>query len=265
MTLRLSSTGTTKIDLSLQSLSITNGLNHASHAQRLDRVDAMLIQLLSRDKAGGPPRAGPCPPIEQDTQPSGDATPTVASPARIPVQPNEEHDHILLPLTQSQCRPCTATCICCCHGRRRSGKAKILLQYLFTGYVGQPNLTDTCNVESCTRRGLPTVTVAFYFPRWFVQRAAVVTLSGGSAPSIALSLPRIIPGNALIFRWIENGDCRRVHEQFLKGQNSPADVMDASGLSLLSYAVDRLEDKVCETLIAWGADPFAPNNTVDAS
>ncbi|KAK4218870.1 ankyrin repeat-containing domain protein [Rhypophila decipiens] len=129
---------------------------------------------------------------------------------------------------------------------------------------GSPLTLRGCNMPStCKRQARPMMSGSFYFPHWLASRAIVMTLLSGPSPSISLTLARIVSPESDLFRYIQTGDCDGLQTLFLKGDASPADMMQSlyGTLDALLFALNCNQYQVCQLLLSWGADPHAENST----
>ncbi|KAK4662916.1 Ankyrin repeat and SOCS box protein 6 [Podospora pseudopauciseta] len=104
---------------------------------------------------------------------------------------------------------------------------------------------------------------AFHLPHWIASRAIILTLINGPSISVSLTVARIVPPDSDIFRYIQTGNCSGLQTLLLKGQASPADMIESlyGTLDALLFALNCNQYEICQLLLSWGADPHAENST----
>lgn len=115
-----------------------------------------------------------------------------------------------------------------------------------------------CDVSSCKRRSQPMISGAFHLPHWIASRAIILTLINGPSISVSLTVAHIVPPDSDIFRYIQTGNCSRLQTLLLKGQASPADMIESlyGTLDALLFALNCNQYEICQLLLSWGADPM---------
>ncbi|KAK4651610.1 Ankyrin repeat and SOCS box protein 6 [Podospora pseudocomata] len=109
----------------------------------------------------------------------------------------------------------------------------------------------------------PMINGAFHLPHWIASRAIILTLINGPSISVSLTVARIVPPDSDIFRYIQTGNCSGLQTLLLKGQASPADMIESlyGTLDALLFALNCNQYEICQLLLSWGADPHAENST----
>ena len=225
---------------------------------RLDRQERFLTQILwnqARESSG----SAKSEPVREETQ--------------LPL-PYEAEGSILTNGIQGSIQVSTQTtpsnnscydCLCRCHTQWSFllSSWNNVLGSLALRSRGNPFSPQVCNMDSCRRRSLAMLSGSYYFPTWMVARAILVTLLNGPSPSISLTVARIVSSDSDLFRFIQTGDCDRVHELLLDRKASPADMVELSygTINALLFALNSNQYEVCKLLMSWGADAHVQNNT----
>ena len=129
----------------------------------------------------------------------------------------------------SQWTLCTSQCMCKCHYIRSFKTPSALhniIGTLFAGYSGCPiQNSQRCTEASCISQFAFRSYVNYIFPSWFLSKTLTATIMCASAGeiSVALSVRRIIPQGAELFRLTEMGDVESIKELFRSGLASPND------------------------------------------
>ena len=137
---------------------------------------------------------------------------------------------------------CMPACTCRCH-RIRSWKSPQWLQYLlgfvFTGYVGIPLVSPSCDDKFCQRQSQPAVTVQYHFPPWFASQVFqfYIQLSKHDGITQSLRTYRVVWKGSELFKKTEAGDLEGVQAILASRQGSPFDVTDSGFTALAVSAV----------------------------
>ena len=132
---------------------------------------------------------------------------------------------------------CPASCSCHCHLRSRVTPPSTLQQItgrLFLGYAGNPILQRPCQ-QSCLRRGKSSLSLTYFFPRWFLQQAISVSVAYSyfGTPNVNLKVRRVVPGLSKLWSMSKYGDVQGLRDLFVNGLASPDDVHVRGGWSAL--------------------------------
>ena len=114
-------------------------------------------------------------------------------------------------------------------------KLQDALGILSVGYSGCPIQTfQRCTELSCVSISTFKVYVHYVFPAWFLSKALTTALNGieGGTINAALTVRRIVPRGADIFRLVQIGDVDGIKELFRSGLASPND-SEPTGFTLL--------------------------------
>ena len=129
---------------------------------------------------------------------------------------------------------CDYYCRCLCHksyGFKSPQALDHFLGALVFGYSGRP--LQNCTEKSCKNKTDFRAHVDYYFPSWFLRRmlSCVYTLS--NEPSVSLTMRRVVPASAEIFRLILLDDVDGLRRLFASGSASPNDLLHPTGTSAL--------------------------------
>lgn len=139
---------------------------------------------------------------------------------------------------QTRCRD---WCSCVCHKIRTVHTPKVicsLFGFLSLSYSGVSVWSSNCS-EQCHGQSIPTLKAAYFFPTWFIERAIhfMVSLSYMNGLQVALTTPRIVPGDAPIFKFAIQGDREGVQSLFSQGLASPYDIAQSTGRTVLHVSL----------------------------
>ena len=174
---------------------------------------------------------------------------------------------------------CTAFCTCRCHIRSTWTSPtwmSPLLGRLFTGYAGLPFLSLACDKSSCLWSSQPSISIQYFFPTWFAQRALYAYLLFSQYHGIEQSLrvSRVVWVGAEIFTKAHSGNTDAVKALLKSRESSPFDVSSAVGGTALGVsnscvlhlrgpltpifkiAASNGRTETCRVLLQEGADPY---------
>ena len=132
--------------------------------------------------------------------------------------------------TSYQRSTCTRRyCSCACHMSSRMKTPQFLEQFLgslFVGYTGLPALGSACTESTCNRNLKPRISLSYYFPKWFLQRALSLVLYSRPelGPDLNLRTVRLIDRSADVFTYAVSGNVEGLKYLFTAGLASPIDV-----------------------------------------
>ena len=137
----------------------------------------------------------------------------------------------------SATRLCPSDCQCHCHSKSVFSTPSILQQVtgrLFLGYSGKIAVQSTC-VESCRRRDGDTFKMTFFFPKWFLQRAVLISLVNTcfGATNLNIKICRVVPEMSKLFPMSRYGYVEGLKQLFIDGLASPDDVHIRGGWTSL--------------------------------
>ena len=130
---------------------------------------------------------------------------------------------------QYQRSPCTRNCGCACHNVQAFRSPALLHEVvgtLFVGYSGYPiKALQRCTEASCVSRSTFRAYVHYLFPSWFLLKAFTVAVISIflSEISVSLTVRRIVPAGAEIFRLVRQDDINGIKRLFDMGLASPND------------------------------------------
>ncbi|KAI0685596.1 hypothetical protein BC835DRAFT_508407 [Cytidiella melzeri] len=121
---------------------------------------------------------------------------------------------------------CLEGCECRCHS---SGTSQVVARWL-TAYIGKVNIPKrrACNVQTCRQDRTTASQVVWYLPLWMAKVEVQVL----SPFYLSIRTPRLVRGNAPIWRCINRADINGVRELLLSGEASVLDV-DERGNTVL--------------------------------
>ncbi|KAI9689276.1 MAG: hypothetical protein M1820_010160 [Bogoriella megaspora] len=166
---------------------------------------------------------------------------------------------------------CEVPCSCRCHRRRhRQSPSKLgnVAGSLVVGYpersiLGKPK----CNVTTCkATRANSTANATYYFPRWFVAKAASLTFRRRGGPMgivTTLTFRNVRERNDEVFCAARGTSIRDLQRVFRENKGRPTDV-DQDGKSVLYHAVasQYASTRVIRFLLdSCGADPYYADDT----
>ena len=135
----------------------------------------------------------------------------------------------IAPTVRQSRSTCTSPCTCRCHRISRWASPyhlSSLLGRLFTGYIGLPITTPTCNRNECQRVYQPSVSLRYYFPQWLAQYTLQLHLHlprhGGIEQSLRVS--HVVWDGAEVFHMAEFGDVEGIKALLATREYSPFDV-----------------------------------------
>ena len=100
---------------------------------------------------------------------------------------------------------------------------------LFIGYSGYPiKAIQKCTEASCVSQSTFRAYVHYLFPSWFLIKALTITLMSVFLDKISVSLTvrRIVPNGAELFRVVRQDDVDGIKRLFSMGLASPNDSVD---------------------------------------
>lgn len=151
---------------------------------------------------------------------------------------------------------------CCCQqsGSRTLSVLTGVLGILLIEWTGQPLGQTECDVENCTKKTVPSVSITYYGPSWIFNLATRFSLRMSSPPSVSLTFPRILPPDAEIFVSIRVGNANRLRDLLIEGRASVADVLAPYGISTLLLANLHGQTEIAQLLLSAGASRVPPVN-----
>ena len=149
---------------------------------------------------------------------------------------------VSLKVEQSASSTCRQTCSCQCHilGHWRSHRLLgRVLGHLFIGYSRTPNISLSCDLNSCGRYRRSIVSVFYVFPQWLVQYALFAVLLHTKRSGLVLSLKAVRPrlSSDMLWTYAQTGDIPRLRTLFDKGEASPFDIVAQNQYSLLDVRI----------------------------
>ena len=128
---------------------------------------------------------------------------------------------------------------------------------LFYGYAGRPSLQTTCDVPNCRKQATKESKFTYFFPRWFVQQAVLISFGTDAvgSPSFNLRTRRVVGERSDIFTLSRQGDIQGIQHLFSSRVASPSDVHCWGHWGPLHFAVDHGQVETCRLLLENGADP----------
>jgi len=153
-----------------------------------------------------------------------------------------------------------ATCCCQQSGFRTLSVLTGVLGILLIEWTGKPLGHTKCDVENCTKKTVPSVSITYYGPSWISNLATRFSLRMFSPPSVSLTFPRILPPDAEIFVSIRMGNASRLRELLIEGRASVADVLAPYGISTLLLANLHGQAEIAQLLLSAGASRVPPVN-----
>ncbi|KAH7381185.1 ankyrin repeat-containing domain protein [Phaeosphaeria sp. MPI-PUGE-AT-0046c] len=158
--------------------------------------------------------------------------------------------------------PCKQYCRCQCHlstHMQMPAWAKgILGSISFHGNGSVLLKRRPCDQPFCGRGGSATMQFSYYAPAWTFLRSLsfhVKAMTSGLDSSFSFRMPRVIPGNALVWSVVEFGRFSDLRQMLAQGETSPYDVTDY-GCSILYWAAFKGQTEIYSYLIDNGADPY---------
>jgi hypothetical protein len=139
--------------------------------------------------------------------------------------------------------PCKQYCRCQCHL-----STHVQMPAWAKGFIGSISFHGNgsvllkrrpCDQPFCGRGGTATMQFSYYAPAWTFLRCLsfhVKAKSSGPDSSFSFRMPRVIPGNALVWSVIEFGRFSDLKRMLTQGKTSPYDVTDY-GCSILYVGV----------------------------
>ena len=124
---------------------------------------------------------------------------------------------------------CNSYCKCVCHSTWTFQSPNLLQEILggvFVGYSGYPfyNITQRYTEIGCLAQRKFFTSVHYQFPGWFLEKAVTISvISMCDTIRASLTIRRILPHNAEIFRLVQLGDVNSLKSLFGMGLASPND------------------------------------------
>ena len=117
---------------------------------------------------------------------------------------------------------------------------------LFYGYTSRPSLHTTCDVPNCSEQGTKESSFTYFFPRWFVQQAVLISfgINALGHTSFNLRTCRVDGERSDIFTLSRQGDIRGIQQLFSRVA-SPSDVHCWGHWGPLHYAVGHGQVETC--------------------
>ncbi|KAH9209876.1 ankyrin repeat-containing domain protein, partial [Leptodontidium sp. 2 PMI_412] len=156
---------------------------------------------------------------------------------------------------------CDWGCDCSCHRRYTFISTETLnpvLGSVSIEVVLPKTISGPCNQYMCRRRSSPSAQIDYVIPSWLIMAmvSAKITIPSLHTCNITLRAARIVPDNALLFRYAMENNLAGIKELFDKGLASAYDVDQSNGTSALVYATDRGHIQTWRYLLKAGADPY---------
>jgi hypothetical protein len=129
---------------------------------------------------------------------------------------------------------------------------------MFLGYAGSPVLKfRSCDDQSCQQNSSKRIKIAYYFPKWFLDRMVALTCDWGPLDGhrITIRTQRLITPDADVFAFAERGNLEGLKALFTRGEASPFDVDAINGRLALNLATMEEKPMVCKFLLQAGANP----------
>jgi hypothetical protein len=135
---------------------------------------------------------------------------------------------------------CRLMCPCQCHTPLLYTTPSILRNILGSWFMMLSNITALtmrqCDYHRCYKTKESKLSLAYYFPTWFLPRAVSLVGSwknlSGAGANIAIRMPRIQPDDTAFFRYLETGNLEGVRSLLSSGHASPFDVNPEGRTSL---------------------------------
>ncbi|KAK3377231.1 hypothetical protein B0T24DRAFT_237089 [Lasiosphaeria ovina] len=156
---------------------------------------------------------------------------------------------------------CRSRCACRCHTARRvktPAWAAAAVGNMFLGYSVSPLVRfRACNDLTCQQNSQRGIRIAYYFPRWFLDRMVEVICNWGPIDGhrVSIRTPRLVAPDADVFAFASKGNVEGLRMLFSRGEASPFDVSAVNGRSALNLATMEQEPRTCQFLIQAGANP----------
>jgi hypothetical protein len=149
-------------------------------------------------------------------------------------------------------KTCDQFCNCSCHLNfcvRSPQWLEAALGALFLRYSGTPILRrNPCNNGKCRRSGDSSTISTYYFPRWALSRALLLSGTwkyvGGLGAAWSIKAPQVIPFDSMVWRHAWNGSLDQLQFLLRERPTSLMD-MDPSGETLLHVSVYFQITNVC--------------------
>ncbi|KAF3938286.1 Ankyrin-1 [Dactylella cylindrospora] len=144
----------------------------------------------------------------------------------------------------SRRNPCRNYCPCSCHGKKKGkisapGFLESVLGKIFIGYSGVPFLNNKCDFRGCRDQQIPSATVEYWFPWWFVSRNLKIDIKclTHAGPQLQMSTVRRVPDDAQAVSFALQGNIDGLKYLFNQGLASPRDVSESRGFTLMRWAL----------------------------
>ena len=178
----------------------------------------------SADLAPGPHANGDS---REDEEQNTSRIPTEFVQASQPLISGETTDHQVALHTNMPTPPgwhCDPWCACLCHKRQRWGTPALLwslLGSLHLDYAGAFLSKTPCTESRCRPPFVQSTKFTYRFPTWLA--ACVITASLGG-PSTCLRASRVVPTDAPLMKYAQDGNVEGIKGLFRSGLASPWDV-----------------------------------------
>ena len=184
-------------------------------------------------------RENPLQGLENRGGPEPDTQQRVTSKSGVLTRQDQGSAYIGLTVQQCEVTTSRQSCLCRCHWRRKWQSYQVLdkiVGTLFLGYSSAPNLTQGCDLPSCSRNQRSLSSVLYIFPSWFLQRAISIVLlyTHRDGPSMSLRTLRLRRLADPVFHFATVGEVTQIKALFDRGEASPFDIGTAPQVCLLS-------------------------------
>ena len=133
---------------------------------------------------------------------------------------------------------CSLGCPCVCHTSHHVRTPRLLDQFigsLSVGHSNTPPFTPSCDALSCKGNFYTMINVKYYFPRWLLYRSLIVMIqyTRRDGPRLDLRMPRVCSIHHLLFQYTVQGNVKGIKLLLERGEASPLDICQFSGMSAL--------------------------------
>lgn len=139
---------------------------------------------------------------------------------------------------------CRLTCRCRCHKSTNLQTHPYLRRVVGAFFLSYNTAvtfgSGACNYAGCNASSTRKLQFCYYLPSWIASCAVQFSASWGSlrdrGATLSLKVPRVIANNNDIWLAIDIRDIEYIQEMFSTKRNSPTDVEEGTGRSLISVS-----------------------------